>query len=140
MKAISIRQPWAWAITNGHKDIENRNWTTRVTGYIYIHASKGCTKAEYDDAVWEINKINPNLKIPALKDLERGGLVGTCTITGCVEKSSSPWFFGRYGFTIENASRMNMIPYKGQLGFFEVDPNKFTTWPQTLLHTKKASS
>lgn len=26
MKALSIRQPWAWLIANGHKDIENRTW------------------------------------------------------------------------------------------------------------------
>jgi len=39
MRALSIRQPWAWAILHG-KDVENRTWVTRVTGEFLIHASK----------------------------------------------------------------------------------------------------
>ena len=32
MKALTIKQPWAWAILHGGKDIENRNWFTSVAG------------------------------------------------------------------------------------------------------------
>jgi ASCH domain len=32
MKVIVIRQPWAWLIVNGIKDIENRSWRTRYRG------------------------------------------------------------------------------------------------------------
>lgn len=38
MKVLTIRQPWAWAIARGHKDIENRRWTTRHRGPLAIHA------------------------------------------------------------------------------------------------------
>ncbi len=38
MKAISIHQPWADLIVFGHKDIENRSWTTRYRGRMLIHA------------------------------------------------------------------------------------------------------
>ena len=48
--ALSIRQPWAWLIVNGYKDIENRNWKTNFRGKILVHAAKGMTKAEYEDA------------------------------------------------------------------------------------------
>ncbi|HDU8694716.1 TPA: ASCH domain-containing protein, partial [Morganella morganii subsp. morganii] len=41
MKAISIRQPWAWLIVNGHKDIENRSWRTKYRGQVLVHASQG---------------------------------------------------------------------------------------------------
>ena len=34
MKALSIRQPWAWAIINAGKDIENRQWPTKFRGSI----------------------------------------------------------------------------------------------------------
>lgn len=50
MMALSIRQPWAWLIASGHKDIENRCWKTLRRETIYIHASKGMTRGEYDDA------------------------------------------------------------------------------------------
>lgn len=29
--ALSIRQPWAWAILHAGKDIENRDWHTAST-------------------------------------------------------------------------------------------------------------
>lgn len=40
MKAISIRQPYAYLIVNGKKDIENRNWKTKQRGRVLIHASQ----------------------------------------------------------------------------------------------------
>ncbi|KQR02500.1 hypothetical protein ASF72_10730 [Arthrobacter sp. Leaf141] len=36
--ALTIRNPWAWAIINGGKDIENRSWHTSYRGPLYIHA------------------------------------------------------------------------------------------------------
>jgi hypothetical protein len=50
MKALSIRQPWAWLIVKGYKDIENRTWATKLRGRVFVHASKGMTRAEYEDA------------------------------------------------------------------------------------------
>lgn len=40
MKVLSIRQPWAWLIMTGLKDIENRTWNTDFRGRFAIHASK----------------------------------------------------------------------------------------------------
>lgn len=40
MKAISIQQPWAWAILHAGKDVENRTWRTTYRGPVAIHASK----------------------------------------------------------------------------------------------------
>jgi hypothetical protein len=37
MKALSIQQPWAWAIIAGHKDVENRSWYTHHRGSLLIH-------------------------------------------------------------------------------------------------------
>ena len=54
-------------------------------------------------------------------DLERGGIVGKATITGCGDEILSPWFFGRFGFEISNAKPLPFLPCKGRLGFFEVD-------------------
>jgi hypothetical protein len=40
VKALTIRQPWAWAIARGHKTIENRTWATSYRGPLAIHAAK----------------------------------------------------------------------------------------------------
>ncbi len=39
MLAVSVRQPWAWAIARGHKAVENRDGDTRFRGALAIHAS-----------------------------------------------------------------------------------------------------
>lgn len=40
MRALSIQHPWAWAIAQGKKSIENRTWPTTYRGTVAIHASK----------------------------------------------------------------------------------------------------
>ncbi len=48
IKALSIKQPWAWAIVNGYKTIENRTWKTKFRGAFLIHASKQFDKKGYE--------------------------------------------------------------------------------------------
>ncbi|WP_341743128.1 ASCH domain-containing protein [Azonexus hydrophilus] len=122
--AISIRQPWAWLILNAGKDIENRDWPTHFRGRVLIHASKTCTKAEYEDAMDFMTDRQIlqgiGMNIPSIKGMDRGGIVGSVEIVDCVTKSDSPWFMGQYGFVLRNLKPMPFIPWKGRLGFFNV--------------------
>lgn len=77
MKALSIRQPWAWLIVNGFKDIENRSWHTKYRGPVLIHASKGLTRKEYDEACATIVDRLISVDIPDFDDLQRGGIMVT---------------------------------------------------------------
>lgn len=38
MKALTVQQPWAWAIVHGGKDVENRTQAWRYRGPLAIHA------------------------------------------------------------------------------------------------------
>jgi hypothetical protein len=38
IRAITVRQPWAWAIAHGGKTIENRSTTVKYRGPLFIHA------------------------------------------------------------------------------------------------------
>lgn len=123
-KAISVRQPWAWLIVNGHKDIENRGRRSHIAqGWIAIHASKGMTKKEYYEC-YEFCQTGmpgkPPITLPPFEELQRGGIVGAALFGGCVDKSPSPWFFGKYGYKIQNAYPRPFIPLNGQLGFFNL--------------------
>lgn len=56
-KALSVRQPWAWAVARGHKDVENRSWTTTYRGKLLVHASmrvdlRACESALIREAGW----------------------------------------------------------------------------------------
>lgn len=121
MIAISIRQPWANLILKGGKDIENRNWSTRVRGRVLVHAAKGCTGAELDDALSFAEKACGVRYSVDLKTIERGGIVGSVEIVDCVTQSDSPWFVGNFGFVLRNPIKLPFIPLKGHLGFFKVD-------------------
>lgn len=126
-KALSIRQPWAWAITFAGKDIENRDWPTKFRGPVCIHAAKGCTRREYFDALEFIRSARkPEFKMspPGRSILMRasGGIIGTAEIVDCVEASDSPWFMGRYGFVLQNVRPISFIPVKGALSFFNWKP------------------
>ena len=120
MMAISIRQPWAWLIMNAGKDIENRSWPTKIRGRVLVHAAKGMTKYEYEDAALFVTKRFKGVTIPLFETLQRGGIIGSVEIVDCVRMSTSPWFCGTYGFVLRNPQPLPFRPYKGQLGFFEV--------------------
>lgn len=118
MKAISVRQPWAWLIIHGGKDIENRDWPTKVRGRVLIHAAKGMTEDEYHDA-WVMARGVESIP-PVAGMLHRGGIIGSVEIVDCVERSTSPWFFGRFGFVLRNQIPCEFRPMRGMLGFFDV--------------------
>jgi hypothetical protein len=120
MKALSLRQPWAWLILNAGKDIENRSWPTRLRGRIWIHASSSrVTRAEYERFL-TICRERRIKKFPAREDFRTGGIVGSAEIVDCVRASRSYWFSGEYGFVLKNARRARFRPMKGRLGFFGV--------------------
>lgn len=122
MKALSIRQPWAWLIINAGKDYENRDWQTSFRGRVLIHASKGLTRREYDSACEYVHTVvHPGITIPPFEKLERGGIVGSVEITDCVNDACSPWFNGWYGFALKNPEPLPFKPCRGMLKFFEVE-------------------
>jgi ASCH domain len=122
MRALSIRQPWAWLIVEGHKDIENRDWSTAFRGPVLIHAGKTMARVYYNAVALEIDKLfgSGEIVLPPYEALERGGVVGVANITGCVTESESPWFQGEFGFVLSDARPLPFHEFKGQLGYFDV--------------------
>lgn len=130
MKAISVRQPWAWAILHAGKRHENRGPTwarVRIPPVLALHAAKGCTREEYADAVDTIQDIVPGIVVPPLAGLPRGGLVGVmrmgptvqCEPRAIIHHHDRPWLFGPVGLTILAVEALPFVPLKGMLGLFE---------------------
>ena len=118
--ALSVRQPWAWLIVSGPKDVENRSWLTAVRGPILIHASAGLYQDEYDAASHVIRHHGLSVVLPPLRDLQRGGLVGIVELVDCVERHPSVWFSGPRGFVLGRRMALPFVPCRGRLGFFNV--------------------
>ncbi|WP_213287535.1 hypothetical protein [Bradyrhizobium sp. sGM-13] len=127
--ALSVRQPWAWAIIYAGKNIENRSWHAHNPAYLdakrikafCVHAASGMTRAEYQHAAEYITKIHGYC--PPAHELLRGGIIGAVELVDIVRKSHSPWFFGTIGLVLANPVPLTPIPATGQLGFFEWKPS-----------------
>ena len=119
-KALTIRQPWAWFIAQGFKDVENRTWKTAYRGLLLIHAAKkydGNKETEREDRR-EWNETDaPTMP----EDLPRGGFVALARLTDVVTTSKSEWFDGPYGFVLLSVKEIEFIAYKGKLGLWNVE-------------------
>ena len=103
MKALSIRQPWAWAILHAGKRIENRERKDgrmpsmcSHRGPLLIHAAAGLTRAEFfaassfmcDAGLADRPGSGKPTAIPLSwksSVLDRGGIVGVCNVVGHIE-------------------------------------------------------
>jgi hypothetical protein len=122
MKAITVRQPWAWAILYAGKNIENRSWRTHIRGPVAIHAAKGLTRSEYE-AVVESLPRRWRKEVPAFEEMTRGAIIGVVDLVDCVTESKSRWFGGEYGFVLKNPRPIKPIPCTGALSFWDVPPH-----------------
>jgi hypothetical protein len=109
-RAISIRQPWAYAILHLGKDVENRPMRTHYRGRIFIQVS---LKVEEDEA--RELKLDPD-------ELSTGAIVGSVEIVDCIRGSKSKWAnHGQWHWVLKNPRVLaKPIPFKGKLGFIRV--------------------
>jgi hypothetical protein len=129
MKAISLWQPWASAMTLGWKKNETRHWSTNYRGPLLIHAAKKVIN-------W------PSIEIQNLfagiashpTDLPRGVLLCEVDLIRCerinmanrpkgIELLLGDYTPGRFMWITDNLKTFdNPIPFRGRQGIFNV-PN-----------------
>jgi hypothetical protein len=102
MKALTVQQPWAWAIVELDK-VENRSWSTSYRGPFAIHAGKtedpdGFHDSAIEQAVSDASYFRDD---PATYTA-RGAFVGVCELVdvhpataACAEGPCAP--FGWFG-------------------------------------------
>ena len=143
MKALSIKQPWAWLIVNGYKNVENRTWplprTFEIPQRIYVHTGVSRSELNRKEVTASVLRIvstseGGEFMLALLRDMPLGSIVGEATITDILspcapnglneDTEDEPWYEGDpyYGFVLSNPSAYaKPIPYRGRLGFFEVE-------------------
>ncbi len=124
MKALSIRQPWAWLIIHGGKDVENRSWHTKYRGRFLVHAAKGMTSDEFTQAM--LYCLDRGLTLPDRDDMQCGGIIGSVELVDSLDHSDSPWYMGEKAFLLQDPKPLSFTPLKGRLNFFEV-PEELVT-------------
>jgi hypothetical protein len=115
MKALTVKQPWAWAILYAGKDIENRGWRTHYRGPLVIHA--GAAMHRY--------ALPRRLPRPTPTEYVMSALLGTVELVDVVESSRSRWFSGPFGWVLENPRPFKRpIPSTGRLGLWSLSPSQ----------------
>ena len=122
LRAISVRQPWAWAIIHAGKDCENRSMAAAksfrpaIGRRVYIHASS---------YRWDLTNAAAYLKargivMPPVEELYFGGVIGSVLITDIVTAHSSPWFHGPAALVLADPRPEPFLRLRGQVGLFRV--------------------
>ena len=132
VKVLSVKNPFAYLILQGGKDVENRTWTTDYRGRLYIHVSGDTlpfltdepnltddyarklevfldTLAEYYSKC-DIEKgttaesfMNAVIDNPELWLLKSQSIIGYVDLVDIIQNSSSPWSIdGQYHWILKN--------------------------------------
>lgn len=132
MKVLSIKQPWAYLIATGIKDIENRSWKTNYRGKFLIHAPRFITKLDFYDlfTIDQLNVFSNSIDNNgrciavncALKRYALSSIIGEVEIIDCVQDSKSIWADPKcWHWILKNAVLYDkpIINVKGKLSFWE---------------------
>ena len=107
VKAISLYQPWASYIANGHKTIETRSWYTSYRGDLVICSSKR----------------------PAIKGLPAGKALAIAELFDCramryedADAAMCPWEYGRFSWLLRNVRKIDHpFSVRGRQGIYEIE-------------------
>jgi len=138
LRALTLIQPWAWAIAHAGKTVENRTWRpprSMLGNYLAIHAGKTRVDAA---AVEDLREVASD--VPLLFDL--GAIVCVARLVGwvrdplAVEGSAfagitkaradlvvkSIWWSGPVGWVLDEVVAIEPVPILGAQGLWTVPP------------------
>ncbi|MFQ5496789.1 MAG: ASCH domain-containing protein [Nitrosopumilus sp.] len=123
MKCLSICQPFADLIISRKKTIELRNWNTNFRGEFLIHAPLKIRKEDCKRLEMNEKLITGAIVGKAeLYDVKRYNSIKEIKEDQKFHFASKKFHNKAFGFMLKNAKLFRIpIPWKGQLGFFEVE-------------------
>jgi hypothetical protein len=147
-RVLSVRQPWAFAIAEGFKPIENRGRRTHYRGPVWIHAPKPLEKhvsivlhsrpaaARLDELggrtnFWDAIRTVPSRFRQDPTTLALSAVIATARITGCHRASDTcgpacqAWgWLDAWHWEISDARPLTAaVPAKGSLGLWKPTPD-----------------
>jgi len=121
MKALSIKQPWAWAIDDGHKTIETRTWPTKYRGDLVIVSSLQPDKQQLDYVMQESKGKIADLLLYgyaiAIAELVDCRLM----VEGDVDAAMCDMYPESYSWVLENVRKIKPFKQKGALGIYQIE-------------------
>lgn len=125
MRALTVRQPWAWAIASGVKTIENRTWTTTYRGPLAIHAGARWDGSDAHQTVSDL--ANVHVSEMRITGKQMGAVIAVVDLTGICDAlvrdqtcDCGPWAMGeQYHWQLASPRPIDPpAPSKGRLGLW----------------------
>jgi len=117
MRAMTVRQPWAWQIIHQRKDVENRtrNIAGQYRGPVAIHAAQ-----KYDDDAMARLPMHAPPWITEPRVFYPGIILGVVDLVDVVEDSTSEWAQPSLKHLVLANPRpvRDVIPARGALGLW----------------------
>lgn len=128
LRALTVRQPYAWAIAYGGKDVENRPRPLGFRGLLAIHAGKALYRGGMEDP--RILEAIASREFEIDEAASRLGVViAVADLIGCHDDateepraSCSPWAVtGQHHLMLRNPRPLaEPVPCKGKLGLWRL--------------------
>lgn len=143
MRALTLQQPWAYAVTHLGKRVENRSWQPSDSALgedIALHAARkvdvGAIKGMKHAGLWRDPAVDP--ADPFAEPYPRSAIVAVVRIAAWTETDGisitvegddvdereildSPWYTGEVGILFRNVRVLREpVPCKGALGLWTV--------------------
>jgi len=129
IRGLTLWRPWAWAICHAGKRVENRDWRPpawMLGCFIAIHAGKTLD----DQALAELQEDGSldlaTAEVP--RDGGPQGIVAVARLARVVDASAQlppdqwRWFFGAYGWVLEDVVAIEPVPCRGARSLWPVPP------------------
>lgn len=151
--ALTLHQPWAWAVARAGKPVENRTWPPPrgvIGSHIAIHAGKTLDREAIEDLAFD------GYTVP--ERLDRGAIVAVARVIGWVRCTTdlhvtyraslprelrnrtpeafsgvtrdraqlvvqSPWWAGPIGWVLEDVTAIEAVGCLGRQGLWTVPPD-----------------
>lgn len=126
--ALSLTPIWCWAILHCGKRIENRVWSTRYRGPVWLHAARKMTRDDYDGCIQtaeemcRVPQLGPDwVDPPSFEDVVRGAFVGLFYVHDCeLNHNTKNWRVpGQFGWAIDGVDALSSpLPASGERGLW----------------------
>jgi len=121
VRALTVHQPFASAIIDGPKAVENRSWHGPIGERIAIHAGKSKKSMKDPDVIEMCDELWPEWRDYPHR---YGEIIGTVEIEDCCSVSvmgHDPWAFGPVCWRLlDPEACIHPVPVPGKLGLWSV--------------------
>ncbi|MGW0800331.1 hypothetical protein [Streptomyces sp. NPDC002692] len=161
-RGLTVRQPWAFAIAEGFKTVENRSRRTNYRGQLLIHAGlkhdNTVPVVRYSRAAairldelggsgnfWEARGLVPSAFSRPHATLALGAVIATARLAGChaaVDGCCAPWGFPDvwHWQLVDVQPLRKAVPRVGTLGLWTPDPELLTAVADASVHAEDSPS